>query len=286
MDRIVIKISPTLSGDQLLRVTDAMLQVIDALKLFDEAERGLGSPHNAFEWRLERASTASPFTVTALAEPIDPGVDISTHVRKLKTTVSNGLQDLIKRGKIPDWMDLGPSSPARSFLERNRNGIGSTEIDFDVEEERISIDSVRADAGIRVIAARTVIDVSADLIDREAFGEIEGVMVAAGRFRNQPAIQIRSELYGFVWCTLSKKIVEKFGSEHAMRDVWEGKTIGAQGVISYPAGGKKPPRIAANEIREIPITPLIDLDSVLDPDFTSGLSPSEYLYQLHEGELA
>jgi hypothetical protein len=30
----------------------------------------------------------------------------------------------------------------------------------------------------------------------------------------------------------------------------------------------------------------IDLDSILDPDFTSGLDPNKYLEKLHAGELA
>jgi hypothetical protein len=283
-NRIVIKISPKPSGDGLLRVEDAMLQVIDMLKMCEQAERGLGEPQRAFEWRLERASTASPFTVTALAEPLEPGTDISAHVRRVKSEVSQGLRGIIKRGVVPNWMDLQATGSVQNFFHRNQNGVGNTEIDFEIDDVLL-IDRSEADAGVKAIAARTAIDVSADLIDREAFGEIEGVMVAAGRYRNQPAISIRSELYGFVWCTLSQKIREKFGSEHKMEDVWDGKSIGVQGVLNYAVGGKLT-KIEVNDIREMPVVPLIDLDSVLDPDFTSGLSPSDYLYQLHEGELA
>ena len=181
-------------------------------------------------------------------------------------------------------MDLQAVGPVRSFFHRNQNGVGNTEIDFD-KGDVLLIDRAQADAGVRALAARTVIDVSSDLIEREAFGEIEGVMVAAGRYRNQPAIQIRSDLYGFVWCTLPQKITEQFGSEQTMADIWKGKTIGVQGVLTYAAGGKLT-KIAVTDIKEMPVAPLIDLDSVLDPDFTSGLDPHEYLYQLHEGELA
>jgi len=283
-NRIVIKISPKPSGDGLLRVEDAMLQVIDALKLFEEAEKGLGEQQNTFEWRLERASTASPFTVIALAEPLDPHVDISPRLKKVKSEVSQGLRSLIQRGEVPDWMNLQAAGPAQNFFHRNQNGIWNTEIDFE-SDDVLLIDRAEADAGVKAIAARTAIDVSADLMDREAFGEIEGVMLAAGRFRNQPAIQIKSELYDYVWCTLSKKLMEKFGSQHQVKDIWDGQSIGVEGVLHYAAGGKLK-YISASEIREMPIAPLIDLNSILDPDFTSGLSPSDYLYQLHEGEIA
>jgi hypothetical protein len=281
-NRIVIKISPDPSGKDMLRVEDAMLQVIDFLRLFAEAE-GVAADHK-FDWRLERASTASPFTVTALAEPFDPSVDITPHIRKVKTEVSQGLRNIIQRGEIPDWVNLQAASPAQNFFHRNQNGVGNTEIDFE-DDDVLLIDRTKADAGVKAIAARTAIDVSAELIEREAFGEIEGVMVAAGRYRNQPAIQIRSELYGFVWCTLPKRVVDKFGDEHSIKDVWKGQSIGVQGKLSYAAGGKLT-KIEVHDLREMPVAPLIDLDSILDPNFTSGLSPSEYLYQFHEGELA
>jgi len=71
MDRLVITIHPTPSDEGLLRVSDAMEQVIDALRVFEQAERVLVSPEEYFEWRLERTSAGSPFTVVAAAEPLD-----------------------------------------------------------------------------------------------------------------------------------------------------------------------------------------------------------------------
>ena len=78
MGRIVITIRPTPSDEGLLRVEDAMQQVLDAIKLFERAEKALVSPQEAFEWRLERASAGSPFTVVAVAEPLNPTMDVST----------------------------------------------------------------------------------------------------------------------------------------------------------------------------------------------------------------
>ena len=63
-------------------------------------------------------------------------------------------------------------------------------------------------------------------------------MVAAGRYRSRAAVQIRSELYGFVWCILSQNVIERFGNEHKMAAVWEGRTIGVYGRLSYAVGGK------------------------------------------------
>ena len=281
--RIKITIRPRPSDKGLLRVSDAMQQVIDTLKLCEEAKGAMASPQESFEWRLERASTNTPFTVVAVAQAIDPAVDVSEQVQKVKSEFSSGIRKLIRHSELPWWMGPEAINIARSMLARIQNGITSTEIEFE-PNETLTIDSTEADAGIRAIAGISAINLDAELGEREAFGEIEGVMVAAGRYRGRPAIQIRSEIYRFVWCPLSPDIMQRFGSEHKMADVWEGKMIGVEGRLMYASGGKLS-RVEVINIREMEAAPPIDLDSVLDPEFTAGLDPIEYLRQFHEGEL-
>jgi hypothetical protein len=288
MDRLVITIHPTLSDEGLLRVSDAMQQVIDALRVLEQAERVLVPPQDTFEWRLEHAAAGSPFTVVAVAEPVNPIADVTPHVRRVKAEVSRGMRDFISRGAPPSWMDPEGMFAFRRLLSRTQNGIGRTDIDFAGGADApdvVSIDRAQADAGIRAITALNVMDLADALPERESFGEIEGVMVAAGRYRSRPAIQIRSDLYGFVWCILSPGVIDKFGSERRMADVWEGRTVGVYGRLSYAIGGKLS-RVEAIDVREIVAAPPIDLDSVLDPNFTAGMDPHEYLRQLHDGELA
>lgn len=107
MDRLVITIHPTPSDEGLLRVADAMQQVIDALRILEQAERTLVSPQDSFEWRLERASAGSPLMVVAVAESINPTIDVTPHVTRVKEEVSRGLRDFIGRGTPPRWMDSG-----------------------------------------------------------------------------------------------------------------------------------------------------------------------------------
>jgi hypothetical protein len=283
MDRIVITIHPKPSDDALLSVKDAFQQVLDTLNLFEEAHRALGAPHSTFEWKLERASTNTPFTVYAIPEAVDPAVDIAPFLENTKAEVARGIEDAI-RGEPPRWMSFNGAGTVRNFFARNINGVALTEIDLGANV-RISIDEQRAVAAVQALAARDVFaDVLADLPDRTAFGEIEGIMVAAGRYRNRPAIQIRSELYSYVWCVLSDELISRFGSEHTMADVWRGKTVGVGGRLYYVARGKLS-RIEAAEIREIEAAPPVDLDSILDPDFTAGMDPHEYLDKLHAGEI-
>lgn len=283
MEHLVITIHPAQSDDDLLRVSDAMQHVIDYIKLFEEAEHAIASPNESFEWRLERASANSPFTVVARAEPMHPAVDVSSQVQKVKAEFSSGIRGLIENSELPYWMGPEAIKLARAAFFRNQNGIGSTKIKI-ADNETLSIDRKQADSGMKAISGISAIDVQSDLGARTAFGEIEGQMVAAGRFKNCPSVQIRTELYGYVWCQLSKNVIEKFGSEHKMSDIWKGKTIGVEGRLIYAIGGKLS-RIEVNDIREMQFAPTVDLDSVLDPNFTSGLDPVEYIRQLHEGEL-
>ena len=71
--------------------------------------------------------------------------------------------------------------------------------------------------------------------------------------------------------------------EQTIADVWSGRVVSVPGRIYYGQSGK-PTRIEASDVRAKEI-PEIDIQDVLDPDFTSGLSPVEYLQRLHEGNL-
>jgi hypothetical protein len=283
MDRVVITIHPTVSDERLLTVADAMQQVLDHIKLFEDAQQAMGDPRTRFEWRLEKASTNSPFTVVAVAQAVDPAVDVSAAVKRVKADVSYGLRSLMTRGVPPQWMTQGSFAVAKNIFARNLNGIGETDIDFD-EGDVLSIKTDQANAGISALEALNVMAFEQELAPRLSFGEIEGVMLAAGRYRNREAIQIRNEMYGFIWCTLSKELIAKFGDEHSMSDIWKGKTLGVYGRLNYAAGGKLA-TIDAMDVREIEAAPLVNLEAILDPDFTAGMDPHEYLERLHEGQL-
>lgn len=281
-NRFVITIRP--SDDGLLRVEDAFQQVLGALKLFEQAQRSLGNPHAEFVWRLEKASTKSPFTVVAVADPIDPAIDVTPQVIRAKALVANGVRNLVARAEPPSWLPRETVPVVKELFARNLNGIGSTEIDFVTPTiDPLTIDRTEASAGLRAIEAINPFD-SSDIPERTAYGEVEGQMLAAGRFNRRPAIQIRTHLYGFVWCVLSSQLVAQFGDEHKLAEVWEGKTVGVYGQLHYLSGGRLN-RIDVEELRTIDAPPF-DLDAILDPDFTAGFDPVEYLEKLHEGDLA
>src|SRR5215213_8871462 len=122
MDRIVITIHPKPSDDALLSVKDAFQQVLDTLNLFEDAHRALGAPQSTFEWKLERASTNTPFTVYAIPEAVDPAIDIAPYLEHTKAEVARGIEDVI-RGEPPRWMSSNGAGTVRNFFARNVNGV-------------------------------------------------------------------------------------------------------------------------------------------------------------------
>ncbi|HWX30797.1 MAG TPA: hypothetical protein VNZ53_25585 [Steroidobacteraceae bacterium] len=100
-----------------MRVEDAFQQVLGALTLFEQAQRSLGNPHAAFVWRLEKASTESPFTVVAVADPLDPAIDVTPQVIRAKALVADGVRNLVARAEPPPWLP-------RAELEMWRSGQG------------------------------------------------------------------------------------------------------------------------------------------------------------------
>lgn len=283
MARVVITIHPPLSDERLLGVHDAMQQVLDSMKLFEDAQAAL-SPRASFAWKLEKASTNTPFTVVALAQPIFSNSYIEDEANEVKEEVAKGIRNLIATGTTARWMTQDSLTVARNIFARTKNGIGETAIDLEGGNV-ISIKRQEADAGIEAISGINVMMLDQDIPARQSFGEIEGIMVAVGRYRNKPAIQIRTDLYGFIWCALPERIIAHFGSQHTMAEIWQGRTLGVHGRLNYAAGGSKITFIDAIEIREIEAVPRIDLESILDPNFTAGMDPHEYLEKLHEGQL-
>jgi hypothetical protein len=285
--RIVITIHPSVSDARLLTVSDAMLQVLDSIKLLEEAQQGMGFPQDKLVWKLERASTNTPFTIVALAQSSHPTADhalVDYAADMVQKEVAKCMRSIVDREQPPAWMTPGALSVARNIFARNMNGVGATDYDFD----KGRVLSIKPEDAARAVGALEAFNVLAfqDLDARVSFGEIEGLMIAAGRYRNKPAIQIRNDLYGFIWCVLPVQLLESFGGEHRMSDVWAGKTIGASGRLYYAAGGAKISYIDALDMREIETAPSVRLEDVLDPDFTGGMDPHGYLDKLHEGSLA
>lgn len=278
--RVTITVVPTESDHAgLLRVDDALQQVLAFLRVAEDGKDSLGRVHEDFEWVLFSASTNSPLTVVASAKPLNPSVDVTSHVMAVKEITARTFRRVAEGEPPPGWMRPEGIAALRGFFKRSANGIGATIIDLP-GVDTVEIDKAHAEP---IALAFESEDVSISLRARTAHGEINGRLVAVGTYRNKPALNLRTTLYGTIWCVLGDHLIAAWGDAQKISDIWKGKRLTVFGRLVYGAGGRLL-RVEAQNVREREVA-RIDIENVLDPDFTAGLDPVEYLDRLHEGEL-
>lgn len=279
--RLKITIEPDPSEDGLLKVDDALKQVLDYLLVARDAQVSAVRPHEAFDWRLESASTNTPFTVVAVAEAHDPSVDIAAAVAEVKRATAQAFRSGLEGGAPPEWISQEGMTAFWSIFERHRNGVSHTTLDFGEDLGQVSVDSESARSVYDVVEETQ--SVLPSLPSRTAYGELEGRLVHVGQHYRKPAIRILHSIYGEVWCVIVPESIDALGGTQTLADVWHGKTVVVSGRFDYSEGGELS-RITVDNLRE-KIVPQLDIATVLDPGFTAGLDPVEYLSRLHEGDL-
>ncbi len=277
--RIVITVRPQPSDDGLLTVTDALQQVIDLLKVVEAASRDVTSdPQTSFDWRLEKASTNSPFTVVAVAQARNPSVNVLDYVVKAKYQAAQALRMIDQRVAVPPWLNKEARGALQSLYQRNLNGVSETSIEFADSSPAVNITKKSASIALEALKDASPFD-DITLQPRTAFGEIDGRLIAVGRWKQRPALTIVSPLYGAVICVVPMALVTKMGGHTTLEDVWKGRSVAVNGRLLYARGGSLS-RVVVETIRER-VSPVIDIMDVIDPEFTSGLDPVEYINALH-----
>lgn len=279
--RVTITVVPTEADHAgLLRVDDALQQVLAFLRVAEDGKDSLGRVHEDFEWVLFSASTNSPLTVVATAKPLNPSVDVASHVMAVKEITARTFRKVANGEPIPEWLRPDGVAAIRGFFKRNANGIASTILDLPGVDV-VEIDNAQA-APIALTFERE--EISRSIPSRIAHGEINGRLVAVGTYRNKPALYLRTSLYGMVWAVLGEQLIDTWADAQRMSDVWKGKRLTVFGRLIYGAGGKSLRVDPAQNVREREVAK-IDIEKIFDPDFTAGLDPVEYVDRLHEGEL-
>lgn len=278
---VVVTVSPSSAEHEgRLTVEDALEQVLDFLRIAEDAAASLARPHEAFVWYLKSASTNSPLTVVAVAEPVNPSVDVTSHVAAVKQATARVFRVVARGEPPPNWLSQSGAQAMRDFFHRNANGISVTVLDFN-DGQRVEIDD--SQAATAVSSFIEPLQLLEALPARSAHGEIDGRLIAVGRWRNKPALYLHTALYGNVWCVLAPHLIEQWGGETRVSSIWTGKRLSIFGRLLYWKGGRLS-RVEAESVRER-VSPRIDIEDVLDADFTAGLDPVEYLDRLHEGKL-
>ncbi len=283
--RIVITVTPSEGHEGKMRLDDAFQQVLDFLQVAEDAKAHLGWSSFDFEWRLEKASANSPLSVTAIAAPVVAGAlaaSIIGHVDEVEKLAAGAFNNVARGMPAPSWLTPDGTASLAQIHRRATNGISATTFDFGQVTSPVSITTEVAVAALPSLE-RVSIAAPEQFPLRVVHGEIDGRLVSVGRWRGHPAFQITSAQYGLIWCVVPELLMERFGGEQTLSDVWKGKRVSVPGRIFYGQNGK-PTRIEAVDIRPREV-PDINIDDLLDDQFTAGLDPVDYLDKLHGGGL-
>lgn len=280
--RVRIVVRPEPSDADRLSVADAMLQVVDAIRVLESAGRSQAEA-NGVIWRLDSATTNSPFTVVAIAEPqAGDIVNFTPRAVANKSIAEQALNSVLRGERLPEWMSRDDIQPIRNILERTLNGVADTVVDF-YDDPPVAFTKKAALRSLEKIAAFDPTLFQEEMVARGVFGQLSGRLTGVRYHYGKPAITISNPQYGEVTCRVPQSAAEDFGSESKISDVWDGRFVDVSGRINYNKNGK-PTFVEATRIEHREEV-YVSLEEVRDPTFTGGLSVDEYLDHLREGNL-
>lgn len=285
VERVKITITPSVTDSGLLEIQHAMQQVLDFFALLSHVDKSTSANEKPVVWHLLKATANSPLMVEAQAHSRDPAINVDRQAILAEAQLSKGIDAVVTGKPFPAWLDQQAENVLRSFLNRNLNGIGRTDIFMRDELEPIVIS--------HRIAKQAMNHLDAEALKREAekedythteYGSIEGELFGVGSYYNKPSFSLRERLSGReVTCITSGESADKIGIEHYLSEVWKRKRILVEGRLMYNEKGEiekvEAYDISILEPKNIPV------EKIYDPQFTGGLSPSEYLEKIREGDL-
>lgn len=176
--------------------------------------------------------------------------------------------------------------PTKKILHRNTNGIGRTifTLPYNDRLHEIEVLPQTAKLGLKVLNSSRKAPLSGSGSGKHIeLGSIKGTIVALGKHYGKPAMKIQASRLGKqVWCCLSDEQHSKWESEITAYYAWNGLSVRIHGEIMYGENGKV--QKIVNGRLEMLSESNVTLEDIIDPDFTGGLSPREYLDRLHAGD--
>jgi hypothetical protein len=276
-DKIVVTIEPSAPSER-LDIADAFQQVLDYLRLIELA----ASEDADFDWKLERATTNSPFTVVAYT-PV--GSVAAKHQQSLAVAqrkTEDGLKELA-RGHVPTWMRKRQRNAARRITRRFHDNIGR--MSLKTEEDAKGAFLLNRQLAAKALTTLDKVDGIEEIAvpKHTSYGEIEGLLLGVGSYYSSPALWVRVNGYDVVRCLVKQGKLDELGDEATLKEVWTHRRVRIVGTLSYADGGALD-QVTVDELHLFPDS-AVGLRQILDPDFTGGMEPVEYLDRLNDGGL-
>lgn len=283
-ERLIVSVDAPSSTPDLLKVQDVFQHVIELFQLVSDSDPGRDSD---IVWRLVSVSMNSPLTVTAeaiAARPDISNIDVDEIARAQKVGFSRNYATL-RSGHVPQaWQSGHRYRVAKSIMARNHNGIGRTNINFELPEEDATPIVLTSDDAEIAIRALHVASYAGLGRPKDQVGSVEGRLLEVTTYYGKPAIRLRERRTSVeVICVVPEEFKHQIADKASIEDVWNGRRVVVRGVISYNEDHTIS-RISASHIRAVDAES-ISIEKIQDKTFTAGMSAAEYLEKLREGNL-
>ena len=260
---------------------DQVRDYFDILRGVEEAMAEDGA--SAVEWRIVDARKSSPLALEAAAFPRQFAMNADRRVELvIKHTVLGLMALQVGKGRPPFFSEK-LLAKAEKIFERVTNGLSETTIDPGPGLPPVTLDRASAHAAINNV--RSILR-PPDKPYKE-IGSIEGYVHGLGldRWGNR-VLKVRHRLTGDeINCRIFGEALEAF-ADVKVGTIWSGCRVQLFGVIYYKGIG----RIARVDVQQVRFLrtrgELPDVDNILDPNFTGGMSTEDYLDRVWNGDLS
>lgn len=268
-ERLTITVVPPDGGAGALSVEDAMSQVLDAIRLLN-----IGTTQTI--WKLVSATTNSPLTIVAEAEnEVIGSYQKRAFVESMKELSS---------GRFPEaWRRPELEAIAVGLLARTRS---TSSVKVDIGDWAAPVFLGAGDGlDLNVLSEKFLLPAPLSSQNTKTqVGSIDGTLLQVTTYYSKPAIRLRErKTEREIICVIPPQLVEVFSHTASVRDVWAHRRLTVRGRIFYGISGAIQ-RVEATGLT-IADAPREALPSLRDPDFTGGMSASEYLERFRAGEL-
>ncbi|WP_162561335.1 hypothetical protein [Methylobacterium terrae] len=278
-EKVTVTVQSSAGEETPLLVGDAMRQILDFFELLNFAG---GSEGELIAWEVISVSMNSPLTITARAVPRSSGVDAISIAKREKAKIAYSFSDIIKGERIPDWMNDDARDRAKSFLKRNTNGVGRTDIVLYEDSRPLVINPTAAGRAFKNIEQyeKSIVPITFENdLSRVEYGSIEAKLKSLTSWYDKPAIVVKERLSKRdITCVLRPEVAHEIGKLHSWIEIWAGKRALISGRLNFQKEGRLQ-LVSADNIEIINQKPK-RFEDIADPDFTGGLEVRDYLNQL------
>jgi len=279
-NNIKLTVYPSGVDGEALTVSDAMRQVLDHFELLSKAEARDSTSNASVVWRLERASTNSPFTIEASPRSSNPELSVDRQALNARNSFFHGLSSLYRGESKPAWLDRHAEEILRRILVRNLNGIARTDVAINAAEPPIILDHRAARRVQNYLDLKSAEEAAlVEDLSRAEYGSIRGQVIGISTHYKKPALRMRERLSGAeVKCVLQSGDAETIGSRHQWAEVWNNRNIVVSGRCIFDKSGNLV-LIEADDIEDLKNYD-VSIADIRDEGFSAGLTPQEHLEKL------